>query len=196
MSRPAVHIRPVRLDDAEDLLALWQLPTRPTSAEDPLTEVSSSVRRVLASDRERIVVAEYAGRVAGAVHLRIGSFGPLGSERAVFASHLCVDPDLRRRGVARGLMEAATTWAEEQAVAHVLAFSPVGQREGNRFMARLGLAPAATVRIASTPTLRAKLPVEVPGMVAMTRPARESRQLGQVLAQRRSARRQQRVGQP
>lgn len=195
MSRPSVHIRPVRLDDAEDLLALWQLPSRPASADDPLTEVSSAVRRVLASERERIVVAEYAGRIAGAVHLRIATFGPLGSDLAVFASHLCVTPDLRRRGVARGLMEAATTWAEEEAIAHVLAFSPVGQREGSRFMARLGLAPAATVRVASTSTLRAKLPVEVPGMVAMTRPARESRQLGQVLAQRRSARRQ-RVGQP
>lgn len=181
MSRPLVHIRPVRLDDAEELLALWLPSTRPGSGEDALTEVASALRRVLARDRERIVVAECAGRLAGAVHLRVGTFGPLESEQAVFASHLCVSPELRRRGVARGLMEAATTWAEENAVPHVLAFSTVGQREGNRFMARLGLAPAATVRIAPTSVLRAKLPVS------------GSRQVGQVLAQRRSARRHQRV---
>ena len=194
MSRPSVHIRPARLDDAEELHALWQPSARPAAGEEALSEISSAVRRALASDRERIVVAEYAGRVAGVVHLRLGTFGPLASEQAVFVSHLCVAPDLRRRGVARGLMQAATTWAEEQAVAHVLAFSAVGQREGNRFMARLGLAPAATVRIAPTAVLRAKLPVEVPGMVAKTHPTSSSRQLGQVLAQRRSARRHQRVG--
>lgn len=193
MSRPSVHVRGVRYDDAEELLALWQPPMRPAPGEEPRAEVESVLRKVLASDRETIVVAEYGGRIAGGLHLRIGSFGPLATEQAVFASHLCVAPDFRRRGVARSLMEAATTWAEEHAVAHVVALSAVGSREGNRFMARLGLTPAATVRISSTSALRAKLPVEVPGMAPMSRPTAGSRQLGMVIAQRRSLRRQQRV---
>lgn len=189
MSRSAVHIRAVHLDDADELLAVWQtLPARPTAQEHALTEVEGTIRKVLASERERIVVAEVGNRLAGALHLKIGPLAPLSSDLAVFTSHLNVVQEFRKRGIARSLMEAAVTWAEENAILHIVAMSAVNSRDTSRFMARLGLAQAAVVRVAPTATLRAKLPVEVPGV---TRPVASNRQISQVLAARRSLRRNQ-----
>ena len=191
MSRSAVQIRAVHLDDAEELLAVWQtLPPRLAAKEHARAEVEGTIRKVLASERERIVVADVAGRLAGALHLQIAPLAPLSADLAVFTSHLNVVPEFRRRGIARGLMEAAVTWAEENAIVHVVAMSAVSSRDTSRFMARLGLAQAAVVRVAPTATLRAKLPVDLPGM---SRPVASNRQIGQVLAARRSSRRNQSV---
>ena len=191
MSRSAVHVRAVRLEDAGELLTVWQtLPPRLAAQGQALAEVEGTIRKVLASDRERIVVAEVGGRLAGALHLKIAPLAPLSSDLAVFTSHLNVVPEFRRRGVARGLMEAAVTWAEENAIVHVVAMSAVNSRDTSRFMARLGLAQAAVVRVAPTSTLRAKLPVELP---AVSHQVAGNRQIGQVLAARRSLRRNQSV---
>jgi len=191
VSRSAVHIRAVNLEDSEELLAVWQtLPPRLAAQEQAHAEVEGTIRKVLASERERIVVADVAGRLAGALHLRIAPLVPLSSEFAVFTSHLNVVPEFRRRGIARGLMESAVTWAEENAIVHVVAMSAVNSRDTSRFMARLGLAQAAVVRVAPTATLRAKLPVDLPGV---SRPVASNKQIGQVLAARRSLRRNQSV---
>jgi hypothetical protein len=56
-------------------------------------------------------------------------------------------------------------------------------------MARLGLSQLAVVRGAAVAALRAKLPVEPPAGAGVT--LRNSRNVGQVLAQRRSLRRAQ-----
>lgn len=186
MRRAAVHIRAVALDDTEALLAIWQ--TGPSRADNAHADIESAIRKVLASERERIVVAELQGRVVGGLHLRLAPLMPLSSELAVFTSHLNVDPEFRRRGIARSLMETAVTWAEENGVPHVVALSAVNSRDSSRFMARLGLSPAAVVRVAPTALLRAKLPMDRP---RRTRPVGNQRQLGQVLAARRSLRRNQ-----
>lgn len=191
MSRSAVQIRAVHLDDTEELLSVWQtLPPRLAAQEQARVEVEGTIRKVLASERERIVVADVAGRLAGALHLRIAPLAPLSADLAVFTSHLNVVPEFRRRGIARGLMESAVTWAEENAIVHVVAMSAVNSRDTSRFMARLGLAQAAVVRVAPTATLRAKLPVDLPGV---SRPVASNKQIGQVLAARRSLRRNQSV---
>jgi len=187
--RAAVHIRAVTLDDSEQLLGIWQ--TGQSRTDEARADVESAIRKVLASDRERIVVADLHGRVVGGLHLRLAPLMPLSSELAVFTSHLNIDPEFRRRGIARSLMEVAVTWAEENAVPHVVALSAVNSRDTSRFMARLGLSPAAVVRVAPTPLLRAKLPMDRP---RRARPAGSQRQLGQVLAARRSQRRNQSVG--
>jgi len=192
VSRSGVHIRAVRLDDADEVLELWRtLPSRNVAADVALAEVQSMIRKVLASDRERIMIAELNGRLVGGLHLRLGELAPLTSERAVFTSHLTIVPEFRRRGIARSLMETAVTWAEENAIAHVVALTAVNARDTSRFMARLGLSQAAVARVAPTNVLRAKLPVERPGTM---RPVGGGRQLSQVLAARRSLRRSQNVG--
>jgi len=94
-----------------------------------------------------------------------------------------VHPEHRRRGYARALLDAALSWAEEKDVSHITAITTSNSRDTNRFLARLGLGTAATIRIASTATMRRKLTPEV------IRSQEARRQLGRVLAQRRSIQR-------
>ncbi len=194
MSRSAVSVRSVRVEDAPELQSLWaEFSRRPARGDEGVEEVAQAIRQALAADDTRIVVAEVAGEFAGAVHLGIRPIGPMTSECAVHASHLRVVPELRRRGVGRVLVEAAVAWAEERGLGHVAATSVMNSRNGNRFLARLGLAPAAVMRLATTAQLRAKLPVERTASVRPTivRAGGGNKHIGQVLAARRSARRQQ-----
>jgi GNAT superfamily N-acetyltransferase len=102
-------------------------------------------------------------------------------------SHLQVDPAHSRRGAGRSLVEAALSWAEEQGTEGILVTSPVNDRDANRFMARMGLAQVAGIRGAAVSALRARLPHD-PSVV--TRQAgRQGRNVGQVVAVRRSQRR-------
>jgi GNAT superfamily N-acetyltransferase len=191
VSRAAFNVRTVELDDAEGLMDLWQSRIgRAGQHEITRHDVPSTIRKVLASDRERIAVAEVNGRVVGAIYLRVGPLMPLTSDQAVFASLLKVHEEFRRRGVARGLMEAAVSWAEEHGIAHVVSISSGASRDTNRFLARIGLTQAATLRVAPTAALRARLPLDVPAVV---RGVPAQRNLSQVLAARRSMRRSQGV---
>lgn len=190
MSRSPVHVRGVRLEDAADLLDLWQLPMRPSTLRaDALAELQAGIRKVLATDRERIVLAECDGDVAGALHLRVAPLAPLTTEQALHISHLHVVEAFRRRGIGRTLLESAVSWAEERGVPHVVTMAAVNSRESSRFMARLGFGQAVTLRVAPTAALRARLPGD-----HGVRPVAGGRQLAQVLAVRRSQRRNQAVG--
>jgi GNAT superfamily N-acetyltransferase len=190
MSRVAFHVRAVELDDADGLMELWQSRIgRAGQQEITRHDVPSTIRKVLASDRERIAVAEVNGRIVGAIYLRLGPLMPLTSDQAIFASLLKVHEEFRRRGVARGLMDAAVSWAEELGIAHVVSISSGASRDTNRFLARIGLTQAATLRVAPTAALRARLPLDVPSVVRGV-PAQQ-RNLSQVLAARRSMRRSQ-----
>ena len=97
-----------------------------------------------------------------------------------------VFPEFRRHGVGRALMDAAVTWAEEHGAAHIATAAASASRDANRFMARLALAPMATLRLAPTTAVRAKLTAQRPPVARV--PARH---LTHVLAVRRSMRRQE-----
>jgi len=190
MSRCPAQVRQAVEADAGALVELWSgLTRRTTSAADALIEARNSILRSHDNHAERILVAVHLGSVIGAAHLAIGPLTPISAESVLRVSHLTVDFDMRHRGVGRALMDAAVTYAEEHGVASIMAASASNSREANRFMARLGLAQIACVRVASTGAMRAKLPVEIPAMLRGA-PA-SNRQLGQVLAARRSLRRQQ-----
>jgi hypothetical protein len=76
-------------------------------------------------------------------------------------------------------MDAATTYAEENGLLHVTTAVPSTSREANRFMARLGFGPVATIRLATTSVVRQRI----------TPPTATDRGLNKVLAARRSQRR-------
>jgi GNAT superfamily N-acetyltransferase len=97
-----------------------------------------------------------------------------------------VFPEYRRHGVGRALMDAAVSWAEERGAAHVATAAASGSRDANRFMARLALGPLATLRLAPTTVVRAKLTAQRPPVARVP-----ARQLTHVLAVRRSMRRQE-----
>ena len=65
-------------------------------------------------------------------------------------------PDFRRHGIGSALMQAAVEFAEELGIAHVGTAVPPA-RDSNRFMARLSLGPAATLRVAPTGSVKNRL---------------------------------------
>ncbi|MBD8869691.1 GNAT family N-acetyltransferase [Nocardioides sp. MJB4] len=176
----------MRPEDAPDLVRLWEEVVPRASAEQMLVDMELVVDQSLASARDRIVVAECDGRLAGAVYLRVGPMSPLHVEPVVQAVSPHVLPEFRRHGVGRALMDAAVAHAEEKGIGHVASASLSASREAHRFLARLALAPQAVLRVAPTQVVRAKL--------SSRRPARSQTggrpALGQVLAARRSQRRQ------
>ena len=160
---------------------------RRADREEQLADLVAVIER--AADRptrERLVVAEYDGEFAGAVHLRVTHDDARStSSRSCRRSRRTCCPQYRRHGVGRALMDAAVSYAEELGIGHVATAAASGSRDANRFMARLALGPQAVLRVAADPVVRAKLTAQRPRRA----PARGGRQLTQVLAARRSMRR-------
>jgi GNAT superfamily N-acetyltransferase len=182
--RSPVTLRRAEDTDAAALVDLWSMVMRKADREDLVADV----RRIVAECRDPgdgcIVVAEYDGEVAGAVYLRATTITPVNLEPVVQAIHPHVAPRFQGRGVGRALMEGAVTYAEERGIAHVATAATAGSRDANRFFARLALGPMATLRLAPTNVVRAKLSVGSRHSVGV----RPSRQLAQILAARRSLR--------
>ncbi|MFC5492989.1 GNAT family N-acetyltransferase [Nocardioides caricicola] len=180
-----MSLRPAVPGDAADLAGLWTDVLRRTGPEDQVIDMEAVLARLSESTDERIVVAEYDGEFAGAVHLQATTMSALNLEPVVRALSPHVLPRFQRHGIGSALMDAGVTWAEELGIGHVATAAVAGSRDANRFMARIGLGPYAVLRVATTHAVRSRLG-------AQRRPARSSaggRQLTQVLAARRSLRR-------
>jgi len=182
MSRCALEIRDAGPENASEVLSLWAQDGRTVdeSAPRPADEATRALAQIAADPDERMLLGFLDGQLVAAVHLRRAPLSPLHTETAVHTSYLQVHPDFRRRGYAKALLDAALSWAEEKDVTHITAITDSNARETNRFLARLGLGTAATIRIASTATMRRKLNPD------RIRSHHTRRQLGRVLAQRRS----------
>ncbi len=188
--RSPVQLRRVRDGDAAALVDIWRDVMRKADREQLLDDIGRVIDRLATTPEERIVVAEVGGRVVGAVHLRTTTCSPLNLERVLQVSSPCVLPEHRRHGIGGALMQAAAEFAEELAVPHLGVAVSAGSRDSNRFMARLGLGPAAMLRLAPTATVKSRL-------LASHRPTLArggARQLTHVLAARRSLRRRQPTG--
>lgn len=193
MIRSAVNIGDAAPHDADALVEVWGAPAdRGQHGEDSAhatQEVTAAIDRIDADPDQRLLVARIDDQVAGAVHLVRAPLSPVHSDSAVYVMHLQVIESFRRHGAGRALMEATLCWAEEKDTAHVVAAASSASRDANRFMARLGLGQIAVVRGATVAAMRAKLPVEPPAAARLG--TRSHRNVGQVLAQRRSLRRAQ-----
>jgi GNAT superfamily N-acetyltransferase len=184
MNRSLVSLRSVTPDDAAHLAELWTDVIRRVGPEDQAADMEAVIADVLASENQRLVVAEYDGAFAGAVHLEHTTMSALNREPVVRALSPHVLAPYRRHGVGTALMEAAVAWAEDLGISHVATAAVAGSRDANRFMARIALGPYAVLRVATTHAVRSRLSVH-------RRPvgAPNGRQLTQVLAARRSLRR-------
>ena len=180
MFRTAVHICDATPVDAGALVEVWGTPVERGHTADAgahaVQEAGAAIARIAADPDERLVVARIDDRVVGAVHLKRAPLSPVHSDMAIYVMHLQV-------------LEASVCWAEEKDTEHVLAAAAVASRDANRFMARLGLQQIAVVRGATVQALRAKLPLEPPAAARVG--TRSHRNVGQVLAMRRSQRRSQ-----
>ncbi|MGH3412673.1 MAG: GNAT family N-acetyltransferase [Marmoricola sp.] len=185
MPRQGLEIREAHPEDAPDLVELWSQAGHGTVQPPQLAaEAPTALAHIAADPDERLMVGMHEDKVVASLHLRRGPISPLHTEQVVHTSFLLVLPEFRRHGYAQALMDSAVTWAEEKGVDHVTAITVSSSRDANRYLARLGLATAATVRMASTGTVRKKLSPE-------RRVHGSRRHVGQVLAQRRTMRRRQ-----
>ncbi|WP_114422672.1 GNAT family N-acetyltransferase [Nocardioides houyundeii] len=183
MGRAAVTLRAALPQDLEALLELWADVVRRATPAEQAADLLSVIQSAAASDNQRLLVAEYDGEVAGAVHLSLTSISPLNLEPVVHALSPHVLPDYRRRGVGAALMEAAVAFAEERGVAYVATAATSSSRDSNRFFARLAMGPLAVLRVAPTHTVRQRLNALRP---ARSRVAQSSnRHIDKVLAARR-----------
>lgn len=182
MSRYSLTTRVATRDDAPVLAQLWGDVVRRAEATEQVADLELVIKGAAASPEQRVVVVEYDGQPAGAVYLRITTLSPINLEPCVQSIHPRVLDHFRRRGVGHALMEAATAFAEENGILHVVTAVHHSSREANRFMARLGLAPAVLYRVAPTAVLRSRVaPSRSAGTAENTR--------SKVLAARRSLRR-------
>jgi GNAT superfamily N-acetyltransferase len=182
MKRQTQVIRDAVPQDADDLIALWASADHcgPPPGDDD--ETARALAHLGADPEERLLVGVAEDHVVAALHLRRAPLSPLHVEHVVHSSFLLVLPTHRRQGYAHALLEAAVEWAAEKDIGHITAITSSSSRETNRFLARLGLGTIASIRLAPTTTLRKKL--GPPSTAA-------SRNVGQVLAQRRRMRRRQ-----
>jgi len=183
MSRGALEIREARPEDVAGLLHLWGSAERREATPRPADEAARAIAQVAADPDERMLVGLVGDEVVAAVHLRRSPLSPLHTETAVHTSYLAVLPEHRRHGYARALLDVAVSWAEEKDVTHVTALATNSARDANRFLTRLGLGTAATLRIGTTANVRRKLTPEV------VRSPEARRQIGRMLAHRRSVQR-------
>jgi ribosomal protein S18 acetylase RimI-like enzyme len=192
VKRTQLSLRQALPDDAPVLAEVWSDVLRRADHNDQIADLEAIIARTAPVDDEQIVVAEYDGEVAGAVHLRASTLTPLNLEPVVQAISPHVLPAFRRRGIGRALMGAAVTFAEERGIAHIATAAVSGSRDANRFMARLALGPHAILRLAPTAMVQAKLDAQAPAGATARRSG--GRQLTHVLAARRSTRRAERRG--
>lgn len=183
--RAQVLMRPAVAADAPALADVWCDVLRRVDREQQVEDLLLVIDRVSAMPEERITVAVVDGVVVGAVHLRATTMSPINLDRVVQAISPHVLPEYRRHGIGTALVEAAVAFAEEIGIGHLATAVSAGARDSNRFMARLALGPAATLRVAPVSAVKGRLQAQRPTMARAT-----GRQLPKVLAARRSMRRQ------
>jgi GNAT superfamily N-acetyltransferase len=184
MPRLAPQIRDAAPEDATQLLQLWADSSRGGMHTMRAQEDAERALANLAADPDqRLLVAESGDRIVAAMKLSRGPISPLVLESVVHTSFLVVAPEFRRHGYGHALLDAALSWAEEKDINDVTAITD-GNRETNRFFARLGLSTLGTMRHSTVAVLRKKLASE-------RRHHGGNRHLVEVLAQRRSMRRRQ-----
>ncbi len=180
MARLSVTVRDAELDDAPLLASLWFDVLRKVDRAEQAADLELVIKVAAASAEQRFLVAERDGRIAGAVFVRLTTLSPLNLEPCVQSVQPRVFDEYRRQGVGRALMDAVTTFAEDHGVLHMNAVVPATSRDSQRFAARLGLAAAATYRVAPVGLVRSRLTppsgsTAVPRVVAARRSQRRAR---------------------
>ena len=147
----SVVIRPAETGDGAALYRAWQtlrqhnskLDSRiipaPVSEAEFLAGLRESIRRPTAT----ALVAESDGKVLGFLSAAVEAGQPdrLPEQHATIG-YLFVDPKARRRGVARGLYEAACRWAKEQdGVGHMEMAVLDNDKEACLFWTAMGFRP-------------------------------------------------------
>ncbi len=126
---------------------------------------------IMASERRTVLAAfDEAEQMLGFLIVLADEASPIDPTPVLQLGELILGSDTQRDAVGRALLAAVVRLADEREVDHIQASAVYSSREANRYLARLGFAPLATRRVASTSTLRRAVGIgEVPDRVAARR---------------------------
>jgi GNAT superfamily N-acetyltransferase len=104
-----------------------------------------------------VLVASVDGLLVGVVLARVVGPSAFVDEHVLYVESLYVMPEARRKGVGHALLDGIASLAVDEGAVDIYAVPIPGSRGVQRFLSRLGFAPAATHRYVSTPVLRRRL---------------------------------------
>ncbi|MBP6997357.1 MAG: GNAT family N-acetyltransferase [Phycicoccus sp.] len=159
VTRGNVDVVPYTQDRRAELLGLW-LAARVESGVSP-ENAARSVNEsrfldALARSDVRAKLARIDGVTVGYVVTAENPFG-LGTHPEVSIEQMWVDPRVRRHGVARALLAAVVSQADQSRSEFIATNVPVQIKDANRFFARLGFTSVVTRRVVATSALRRRL---------------------------------------
>lgn len=187
--RIGVQVRGAQPGDLDSLVALVLTARQEAGVgsqlcTDDAARLHDQLGTLLGVPGGRILLAQLDGEPAGLMLARIVGPGPFTDVVAMDIEAVYVQPDARRRGLGRAMLIAAVTMAEEAGVTELYSSPLPGARGMQRFLARIGFAPAASHRAVSTAVLQRRLAQDhAPGttrrledLIARRRQVREARQ--------------------
>ncbi|MDM7831067.1 GNAT family N-acetyltransferase [Cellulomonas edaphi] len=189
--RPGVHVSAARPEDLDSLVELC-LAARAESAvgaqlcTDDAERLRDQLGALLAVPGGLALMGTVDGVPAGMLLARLVGPSLFTDVVSLNLEAVYVVPDARRRGLGHMLLSAATQQADEAGAADVYATPLPGSRGMQRFLARLGFAPAAAHRVVATSALQRRLAHEGAPAAAGRRPS--PRGLEDLIARRRQAR--------
>jgi len=192
--RPGVHVRIACPDDLEDLVEVCLLARREAAVGAQLcTDDADRLRDQLGALRAfpggLVLVASLDGHASGLLLARVVGPGPFTDVVSMNIEAVYVVPEARRRGLGHALLVAAVARAEEVGATELYASPLPGARGMQRFLARLGFAPAASHRVVTTSALQRRLAHDLAPAVMQGAPRRAgSRGLEDLIARRRQGR--------
>lgn len=143
---------------------------------------------LLALPGGHVLVARDESAVLGFVLARDVQPNLFADKPALYVEALYVAEAARRRGVGHALLTAVADLAEASSATEVYSVPIPGARGVQRFLARLGFAPAAGHRVVATATLRRRLGGEAPAG------RRGARSIEDLIARRRRTRSEMQTG--
>lgn len=132
-----------------------------------------------------VLVAHLDGEVAGFSLIRMIEPGAFTDVPAIYLEAIYVSENARRRGVGQHLLQEVSQRAMATGATEIYALPLPGSRGVQRFLARLGFAPAAAHRVVSVQTLQRNLLSE---SKATARRSGGGKMLDDLIARRRKAR--------
>ncbi|WP_275005957.1 GNAT family N-acetyltransferase [Promicromonospora iranensis] len=187
-----LEIRSAREDDlpAVAALAVEARDDSPTGAQLGAQDSGRLLEHlsVLLAAGGHVLVAEQNGQIVGVVLGRVVAAYLFAYRASLYLDMLFVAPRARRHGVGHALLRAATDLAARHECHDIYSAPVPGNRGVQRFLARLGFAPAAGHRVAPVAALQRRLATD-----AAARDAHAGRRgarigLEDLIARRRRAR--------